>query len=113
MNDSSTSTSTSTLSVLMPLPDVGFDVTESAVPWKLLCDAGIDVVFCTESGAVASADPTLLNGVLWKNDGLSAHAEPKQFYSEMIQSANFLQPLAWKDGLFLVGGHAKGINKPI
>ena len=41
--------------VLVPLPDNGFDVTEVAVPWRLLTDAGCDVVFATESGATPPA----------------------------------------------------------
>ena len=46
-------------SVLVPLPDRDFDVTEVAVPWKLLSERGIDLVFATEEGAVAAADPSL------------------------------------------------------
>ena len=34
--------------VLIPLPDRDFDVTEVAVPWRVLCDAGHQVVFATE-----------------------------------------------------------------
>jgi putative intracellular protease/amidase len=37
--------------ILMPLPDRDFDVTEVAVPWKLLTEAGHSVVFATEAGA--------------------------------------------------------------
>jgi putative intracellular protease/amidase len=37
--------------VLVPLPDRDFDVTEVAVPWKLLAEAGREVVFATEEGA--------------------------------------------------------------
>ena len=47
-------------SVLVPLPDRDFDVTEVAVPWKLLSERGVDVVFATEEGEVPTADPTLL-----------------------------------------------------
>jgi putative intracellular protease/amidase len=35
--------------VLVVLPDRDFDVTEVAVPWRLLFDAGHDVVFATET----------------------------------------------------------------
>ncbi|CAN5545809.1 hypothetical protein BH09MYX1_BH09MYX1_16390 [soil metagenome] len=35
--------------VLVPLPDVDFDTTEVAVPWKLLRDAGHGFVFATEN----------------------------------------------------------------
>ena len=34
--------------VLIPLPDRDFDPTEVAVPWRVLCDAGHQVVFATE-----------------------------------------------------------------
>ncbi|MEY2416774.1 MAG: hypothetical protein QOH53_2108, partial [Ilumatobacteraceae bacterium] len=42
-------------SVLLPLPDADFDVTEVAVPWKLLTRLGHTVVFATENGGVSSA----------------------------------------------------------
>jgi hypothetical protein len=35
------------LRVLMPLPDDDFDPSESAVPWKIMQEHGIDVVFAT------------------------------------------------------------------
>ena len=43
--------------VLIPLPDRDFDVTEVAVPWRLLRDAGHEVVFATEQAA-RSRPPT-------------------------------------------------------
>ena len=43
--------------VLFPLPDHDFDVTEVAVPWKLLVEAGHEVVFATEVGATPACDP--------------------------------------------------------
>jgi putative intracellular protease/amidase len=46
--------------ILIPLPDRDFDVTEVAVPWKLLTEAGHLVVFSTERGEVAAADQRLL-----------------------------------------------------
>jgi putative intracellular protease/amidase len=49
--------------VLLPLPDRDFDVTEVAVPWSILRDAGHDIVFATErAGTVPAADPLLLTG---------------------------------------------------
>ena len=36
--------------VLIPLPDRDFDVTEVAVPWKLLTEAGYQVVFAGAIG---------------------------------------------------------------
>ena len=50
----------------MPLPDRDFDTTEVAVPWRVLCDAGHQVVFATErAGTVPAADPRLLAGVIF------------------------------------------------
>lgn len=98
--------------VLVPLPDHDFDVTEVAVPWKLLTEAGHEVVFATErAGVVPEADPLLLDGVLFGQMG--AEAEPKAFYREMATSAAFQDTGAWidlvvadYDALLLPGGHA-------
>jgi putative intracellular protease/amidase len=102
--------------VLCPLPDTDFDVTEVAVPWKLLVRAGKQVVFATQRGAVAAADPLLLKGVLFGK--LGAEPEPKAFYEEMTRSAEFQRPLAWSalqpgdyDALLLPGGHAPGMRQ--
>ena len=103
--------------IWIPLPDTDFDVTEVAVPWRLLTDAGHSVVFATESGAAAPAcDPLLLTGVVFGQ--LGAEAEAKAFYSEMIQSPAFQAPRAWGaldvsefDGLILPGGHAQGMKQ--
>lgn len=103
--------------VYFPLPDRDFDVTEVAVPWKLLRDAGHEPVFLTENGAQPEADPLLLRGVLFGQ--LGAEPEPKAFYAELCQDPQFRQPLAWKsleslreaDGVFLAGGHAPGMKQ--
>lgn len=36
--------------ILIPLPDRDFDTTEVSVPWRLLKDAGHEVIFATERG---------------------------------------------------------------
>ena len=105
--------------VLLPLPDHDFDVTEVAVPWKLLSDAGHDVVFATErgvAGAPPAADPLLLSGVLFGR--LGAAAEPAEWYAEMTKSREFQRPILWSsieprdfDGLLLPGGHAPGMRQ--
>jgi putative intracellular protease/amidase len=102
--------------VLIPLPDRDFDVTEVAVPWKLLHDAGHEVVFATESGATPAADPLLLSGVVLGR--LGAAEEPKQFYRELEQEPRFRQPITYPDivpgafdGLILPGGHAPGMRQ--
>lgn len=100
----------------MPLPDTDFDVTETAVPWRLLTRDGHQVVFATERGGRAPAgDALLLDGSLGK---LGPAAEPRAFYDEMARSAEFQQPIAWSaieperfDGLILAGGHAPGMKQ--
>ncbi|MFD5826319.1 type 1 glutamine amidotransferase domain-containing protein [Lentzea sp. NPDC060358] len=103
--------------VLMPLPDHDFDVTEVAVPWRLLTDAGHEVVFATERGGTpAQADPLLLTGVLFGQ--LGAEDEPRRFYAQLLESAAYRAPIAWEavesadyDGLVLPGGHAPGMRQ--
>jgi len=102
---------------LIPLPDRDFDVTEVAVPWKLLTRAGHRVVFSTEQGGTApAADPLLLTGVLFGQ--LGAEPEPKMFYEEMTRSPEFQRPIPWAglrasdyDALVLPGGHAPGMRQ--
>jgi putative intracellular protease/amidase len=103
--------------VLVPLPDRDFDITEVAVPWRQLTQAGHEVVFATERGDQApEGDPLLLTGVLFGQ--LGAEAEPKRFYEEMIQTPEFRRPIGWRaivpdeyDGLLLPGGHAPGMRQ--
>jgi len=102
--------------VLLPLPDHDFDVTEVAVPWKLLSEAGHEVVFATEAGATPACDPLLLTGVVFGK--LGARPEPIAFYREMEKSPAFVSPRAWAatdaeafDALFLAGGHAPGMRQ--
>ena len=102
--------------VLVPLPDRDFDVTEVAVPWKILTRAGHRVVFATEQGAQPAADPLLLTGVLFGQ--LGADAEARRFYAELLESPGFRAPLSWRgfepaeyDGLLLPGGHAPGMRQ--
>lgn len=102
--------------VLVPLPDHDFDVTEVAVPWKLLREAGHEVVFATEAGATPACDPLLITGVVFGK--LGAHAEPIAFYRELERAGEFVAPRRWADGrvddfdaLLLAGGHAPGMRQ--
>src|SRR5580765_6657390 len=102
--------------VLFPLPDRDFDVTEVAVPWKLLVEAGHDVVFATEAAAKPACDPLLITGVVF--GALGARPEPIAFYRELEQAAAFVAPKRWSDcdarafdALFLAGGHAPGMRQ--
>lgn len=102
--------------ILAPLPDHDFDLTEIAVPWKLLTRAGHRVVFATERGATPATDPLLISGVLFGK--LGAEPEPIAFYREMEQDPSFAAPRAWTeldpaefDALHLTGGHAPGMKQ--
>jgi putative intracellular protease/amidase len=102
--------------VLFPLPDRDFDVTEVAVPWKLLVEAGHEPVFATETGAKPACDPLLITGVVFGL--LGARREPIEMYRELEQARAFVEPRRWADcdpadfdALFLAGGHAKGMRQ--
>jgi putative intracellular protease/amidase len=102
--------------VLMPLPDTDFDVTEVAVPWRLLTRAGHEVVFATERGARPACDPRLLTGVIFGQ--LGADPEPRAFYAGMEKAPGFMSPKSWgdvdpaeHDALYLAGGHAPGMRQ--
>jgi putative intracellular protease/amidase len=103
--------------VLLPLPDRDFDVTEVAVPWRILRDAGHEVVIATErAGTVPAADPRLLTGVLFGK--LGAAPEARAAYGELTRSPEFTSTAAWEgldpaafDGLLLPGGHAPGMRQ--
>ncbi len=102
--------------ILVPLPDRDFDTTEAAVPWRHLSEAGHEIVFATEEGAVAACDRRLLDGVLFGQ--LGAEPEAKQFYVQMIASPAFASPIRWDaidpaafDALMMVGGHAPGMRQ--
>jgi putative intracellular protease/amidase len=102
--------------VLFPLPDHDFDVTEIAVPWKLLVEAGHAVVFATEAGATPACDPLLLTGVVFGK--LGARPEPIAFYRELERAPEFVSTRRWADckaadfdALFLGGGHAPGMRQ--
>ena len=103
--------------VLIPLPDRDFDVTEVAVPWRVLRDARHQVVFATEQGGtVPAADPRLLTGVIFGQ--LGAAPEARRYYAELVTAAEFTSTVAWGavdpaafDGLLLPGGHAPGMRQ--
>jgi len=103
--------------VLLPLPDQDFDVTEVAVPWHYLTEAGHEVVFATEAGGTApAADQRLLDGVLFGR--LGAAAGPKALYRRLQDDPAYRDPVPWGsvdptafDGLLLPGGHAPGMRQ--
>jgi putative intracellular protease/amidase len=103
--------------ILMPLPDRDFDPTEVAVPWRLLSEAGHELVFATErGGAPPACDPRALRGIVLGRFGASREAQA--FYAELERTDTFRQPVVWRDadpaafaGLLLPGGHAPGMRQ--
>jgi len=103
------------MQIIAPLPDRDFDVTESAVTWKILTQGGVKVHFCTENGHVANCDPLLINGLPF---GLGAEEYAIRLYEEMAACQEFQNPFKWEEvdfmsyhGVLLVGGHAQGMKQ--
>lgn len=105
--------------ILLLLPQTDYDPTEVAVPWRAWTQAGREVVFATETGEPASADPITLTGkglpLLARS--MQAKAENIELYNQMVSSAAYQKPLAWKDAkatdyaaVHFPGGHAAGMR---
>jgi putative intracellular protease/amidase len=121
--------------VLIPIPDRDFDPTEVAVSWRVLTRNGHRVVFATESGAAGVADDIMVSGRgldIWSalpllgaiplvGLALRANKDGRDAYREMLQSAEFRDPVSWAqatlddvDALLLPGGHrARGMRSYI
>lgn len=105
--------------VLIPLPLVGFDPTEVAVPWKVLSSRGHQVIFASPDGSIATADPIMLTG---RGLGplkylLRADANGRAAYQELIASNALNDTLTYEqaaagdyDALMLPGGHDKSVK---
>ena len=106
--------------VLIPLPSYGFDPTEAAIPWRVLTDNNIEVVFATPTGKKAAADVRMLKGTdlgIWKSL-LQARKDAVAAYADMEASTSFIKPLTYAaakvsdyDALLLPGGHDKGVKE--
>jgi putative intracellular protease/amidase len=118
--------------VLIPLPRADFDPSEVAVSWRILRDAGHDVVFATPDGTVASADPVMATGIgldFWSRVAglgrlkivgllLRANRHARAAWCELVDNAAFRAPLNHAQvrageftGLLLPGGHAQGMRE--
>lgn len=102
--------------VVIALATRDFDPTEAAVPWKVLSDAGHDVLFATADGKPGACDPLMLDGVLFGQIG--ATKENAALYREMEADPAFLSPIRYADIdvqkhdlLVLPGGHAQGMRQ--
>lgn len=106
--------------VLIPLPSYGFDPSEAAIPWKLMTQKDIEIVFLTPDGKKAEADSLMLTGKklgIWKSV-LKARKDAVAAYLEMEQSEGFCNPLQYNealetnfDAILLPGGHDKGAKE--
>jgi len=105
--------------IIIPLPEYGFDPSEAAIPWRLLTENRFEVVFATPNGRVAAADSVMVSGTglgLLK-PLLRARRDARHAYQQMIDSAEFNAPISYEkittsrlDGLLLPGGHDKAIR---
>ena len=106
--------------VLIPLPTYGSDPTEVAIPWKIFTGNGVNVVFATPDGDIATTDTLMLEGKglgIWKSI-LRARKDAVDAYVEMAACDAYCQPLKYADALeaefdaiFLPGGHDKGVRE--
>lgn len=108
------------MKILMPLPAYGFDPTEVAIPWKILSEGGIEVVFTTPGGQQGVADRLMLSGeklgIL--KPLLKARSDAVDAHDAMLKDVSFSNPLEFAaaleadfDALYLPGGHDKGVKE--
>lgn len=118
--------------ILMPLPNVDFDPTEVCISWEFMNSNGHEVVFATENGDRAYADPIMISGegldpwgfipglkkfVLFGRI-LRARKDGRDAYLALQHNSSFRNPLKYSelkvedfDGLLLAGGHAPGMRQ--
>lgn len=108
------------LSILIPLPQQGFDPTEVAVPWKFLTERKVDVVFSSPQGGKAAADPIMVTGrgLKFFAGFLRADERGRAAYAELAQSGALEKTIPYAearleafDGLLLPGGHAPEVRE--
>jgi len=106
--------------ILIPLPTYGFDPTEVAIPWKVLTEAGKDVVFATPDGTEGTPDAIMVTGKglgIWK-PLLRARGDAVEAYYAMKETEAFRHPVKYVDvkeadydALYLPGGHDKRVKE--
>lgn len=104
----------------MPLPEMDFDPTEASVPWKILKENDIEVIFATPSGKPSKADERMLTG---KGFGIlkklfTASNAVLGYYSDMTQDEKFIDPITYEaihpndySGIIIPGGHSPNARK--
>ena len=121
-----------TNTIIMPLPSQDFDPTEVSIPWKMLKDAGFNVVFATVDGKRGYCDPVMISGegldpwgwipglkkVRFIGLFLRGNKSSRIAYQELEHDENFLNPKRYDElmvsdfaGMSLAGGHASGIKQ--
>jgi putative intracellular protease/amidase len=102
--------------ILMPLPDLDVDPTESSIPWKILTARGMNIVFSTEHGAVAQGETTRLHGLM--STMIRDVGKVRKAYAEMVQCAAFQHPIPYAEinpgnyeALLLPGGDGPGMRQ--
>lgn len=106
--------------VLIPTPSYGFDPTEVSVPWKILTDNDLELVFATPDGNKSEADKLMLTGErlgIWKST-LRAREDVVEIYTNLKTDNAFNSPIKYDhirpedfDGIILPGGHDKAIRE--
>jgi putative intracellular protease/amidase len=104
--------------VVMLLPAVDYDPTESAVIWDALTSSGIEVRFATPDGRPAYADARLVDkGFSVLSPVLMTRPGDLRAYRRMVDDPCFAEPCTYQDvdvdsvnGVFVPGGHAKGVR---
>lgn len=105
--------------ILIILPEFDYDPTEVALPWWVWTRAGHSVVFSTESGEAAFADPITLTGegLPLYAASLKARLEGAGAYDAMTDDPQFKKPVRWGkaaaryyDAFHFPGGHAPGMK---
>ncbi|KAK3672792.1 hypothetical protein LTR78_007378 [Recurvomyces mirabilis] len=100
------------------MADYGHDPTETAIPYKVFDEAGIQISFATEKGSPVACDSKMLTG--WTQKMLGADAGAIAAYNEMSQSKEWQSPVSYSDAkftllnydlVFLPGGHEKGVRQ--
>ncbi len=119
--------------ILLALATTDFDPTEAAIPWRILTQAGHEVLLATAGGVRATPDSLMLTGEgldLWGaipglkkativGAVLRANAEARAAFSAMAACQSYQTPIpfadlaadAW-DGLILPGGHRSAGIRP-
>lgn len=100
------------------LPASDYDPTESALAWAALREAGVEVRFATPEGKAGFADRRLTDdGFSVLSRLLMPRPEALDTYRRMTADPHFAGPMRHDevqlgpgDGVFVPGGHAKGVR---